>query len=210
MSIVPEYIEKLNNFFSHLPGIGSKTANRLAFHLLSQEKTNLNDIAGLFAEIERELNFCQNCSFFARRDEKYCSICRDVKRNENQMLVVENRIDVVAIEELNFYKGKYHILGGLISPLKNILPENLNINKLGERLKLLDKDLNESIEIILAINTNIEGEATSNYLKTYIDSLKLSRVEISMLARGLPTGADLDYTDKDTLQNSFFNRGRFT
>lgn len=203
--IVPEYVEKLNEFFLQFPGIGSKSASRLAFFTLNKSGIDLDTYANLFKEIKDKLTLCQQCFFFAKSGSKLCEICSNVKRNDNQILVVENKIDVIAIEELNFFKGKYHILDGLISPLKNILPDNLNIEQLGKRIVVLSQN-EEQVEVILAVNTNIEGEATTSYISNFIKNLSLSNVTISLLARGLPTGADLDYTDKDTLQNSLINR----
>ncbi|MBP9758097.1 recombination protein RecR [Candidatus Dojkabacteria bacterium] len=206
MSVVPDYVEKLNLIFSSLPGIGNKTANRLTFYVLNKKEGEIDEIIKTLVEVRDNTNFCQNCTFFAKKNSEYCEICANSKRNKSQILVVENRIDVIALEELNFFKGKYHILNGLISPLKNILPESLNIQTLKKRLVELSKQKVEEIEVILAIDTNIEGEATASYMISYIEGLKLKNVKISTLARGLPTGADLEYTDKDTLQNSFINR----
>jgi recombination protein RecR len=203
--IIPEYVEKLNEFFVQFPGIGGKSASRLAFFTLNKSEQELADIASLFTNLKDNVTFCQQCFFFARRSNELCDICSSSKRNDSQILVVENKIDVIAIEELNFFQGKYHILDGLISPLKNILPDNLNITELSKRIEKLAKT-EDKIEIILAVNTNIEGEATTNYISNYIKNLGFSNVSISLLARGLPTGADLDYTDKDTLQNSLVNR----
>lgn len=205
MSLVPDYVEKLNKFFSDLPGIGNKTANRLTFFTLGRKKNEIRTLIEIFEEVEISVNFCHSCGFFANKNKLQCEICLNPKRNDNQIIIVENNIDVIALEELNFYKGKYHVLNGLLSPLKNILPESLNIKTLEKRLNKLSR-FDKEVEIILAIDTNIEGEATANFMINYIEKLGIKNIKITMLARGLPTGADLDYTDKDTLQNSFINR----
>ena len=210
MVTVPEYIEKLTSFFSSFPGIGSKSAIRLAMHFIDRSTLELEQAILTLREVEKNRAFCQNCHFFASKGEKLCEICSNVKRTDNQIIVVESRSDVLALEEMEIFKGKYHVLNGLISPLKNIVPSDLNISDLLRKIKTYPKigDIENGLEVILAIDTNIEGEATITYLTKQIEGLagNSSNIRISALARGLPSGANLDYTDKDTLQKSYFNR----
>lgn len=210
MVTVPHYIEKLTSFFSSFPGIGSKSATRLAMHFVDRSALELEQAILTLSEVEKNRAFCQNCHFFASKDEELCEICSNVKRSDNQIIVVESRSDVLALEEMEIFKGKYHVLNGLISPLKNISPSDLNISDLLRKIKAYLKrgSLENGLEVILAIDTNIEGEATVTYLTKQIEGLveNSTNVKVSALARGLPSGANLDYTDKDTLQKSYFNR----
>lgn len=188
----PRAIQNLIDHFTKFPTVGPKTAERYVFHLLKQHPEDLQQLAQAIAELKEKTIICKSC--FAVADANPCSICTDAKRDGTIICVVSNTRDMIAIEHIHEYKGKYHIIGGVLDPLEGIKPENLLIKPLLERIKK-----NKVNEIILAMNSNLEGETTALYLHKVLTPFKL---KVSRLAKGLPTGADLEYADEMTLVNA--------
>ena len=189
---LPRAIQALIEELQKLPSVGPKTAERYAFYLLRQPAEQLQKFAQAIAELKENITICQNCLAIAEKNP--CHICADEKRDKTTICVVADTRDMIAVESTKQYSGQYHILGGLINTIENIKPENLNIEK------LIDRTKNKSVkEIILALSPNMEGETTSLYLTKI---LKNTNLKISRLAKGLPTGSDLEYADEMTLINA--------
>ncbi|WLR41905.1 recombination mediator RecR [Bacillus carboniphilus] len=192
----PEPISKLMDSFMKLPGIGPKTAGRLAFFVLSMEEEHVLDFAKALVNAKRNLSYCSVCGHITDQDP--CSICQDDKRDQSIVCVVQDPKDVIAMEKMREYGGLYHVLHGSISPMDGIGPEDINIPDLLKRLK------NDQIkEVILATNPNIEGEATAMYISRL---LKPSGIRMTRIAHGLPVGGDLEYADEVTLSKALEGR----
>tara|TARA_Y100001968_G_scaffold179956_1_gene164839 strand:+ start:37 stop:630 length:594 start_codon:yes stop_codon:yes gene_type:complete len=187
MYSLPDSANKLIDEFSRLPGIGKKTAQRLAFYLLSTDKNFVMQLSESLTDIKSKIFNCSVCHGITEVDP--CKICDDKNRNENILCVVEKPYDIFVFEKINSFKGKYHVLGGSLSPLDGIGPDELNIKSLIDRVA-------KSMEIIIATNSNIEGETTALYLAKILNK---KGVSISKLARGVPVGSDLEYIDEATL-----------
>lgn len=185
--------------FSSLPGIGRKTAMRLVLHLAHQKAEKSKELARSLIVLADELKTCKNCGAFS--DAEICSICIDHKRDHTTICVVESIRDLLAIEEIQTYKGIYQVLGGLISPIDGIGPDKLKIAELFE--KIINKNIRE---VILAIRPTIEGDTTAYYI---YKNMPASDVKLTMLARGVSFGADLEYADDLTLSRSLLNRTTF-
>lgn len=192
---LPKSIEKLINEFSKLPGIGQKTASRLTLYLLKRSDIDLQIFSEALANLKKEVVFCSICHNMAESDP--CSICSDPSRDHSLICVVEEPLDAQALEQTGF-KGLYHILGGVLSPLDGIGPDKLNINSLIERLKS-----SEISEVILATNPSLEGETTSMYI---VNLMKPFGIRITRLARGLPIGGDIEYADEITISRALEGR----
>jgi recombination protein RecR len=190
--IIQELIDELGK----LPGIGPKSAQRIAFHIVQSERVDINHLVEVLRLVKEKVRFCNQCFNIAEEDE--CKICRDPRRDPSSICVVEESKDVIAIERTREFKGKYHVLGGAISPIDGIGPENLRIRELLTRLS--DSNINE---VIIATDPNLEGEATATYLARMIKPLG---IKISRLASGLPVGGDLEYADEVTLGRAFEGR----
>jgi recombination protein RecR len=190
--IIQELIDELG----HLPGIGPKSAQRIAFHIVQSEKVDVNRLVEVLRLVKEKVRFCIEC--FNISEEEKCKICRDARREGTVICVVEESKDVVAIEKTREFRGKYHVLGGAISPIDGIGPEQLRIRELLTRLS----DANIS-EVIIATDPNLEGEATATYLARTIKPLG---IKASRLASGLPVGGDLEYADEVTLGRAFAGR----
>jgi len=189
--IYPRALQNLINQLAQLPSVGPKTAERYAFYLLNQEDSKLSTLSETIGGLKANITICNNCLAIAESNP--CAICSDAKRDEKQICIVENIQDLIAIEEINQYQGRYFVLGGLISMLDKIGPEKLNIKQL---INIVNKG--KVKEMILALNFTLEGETTSLYLqKTFKDKIKITR-----LAKGLPAGSDLEYADQTTLKNA--------
>ncbi len=188
-------LNELIEAFSSLPGIGKKSAARLAFHLLKKPIEESEEIAERIINARRKLKACSVCGNLA--EVALCDICSDKSRSKSLICVVEEPSDVAAIESTNEFRGSYHVLGGVLSPLDGIGPENLNIDSLKSRLK------DGVTEVILATNPSTEGEATANYLTSI---LKGKGVKMTRIARGLPAGGSLEFADKTTLARALENR----
>lgn len=198
MSILPQTIENLIDEFAKLPGVGPKSAQRLVFYLVKSPKKDLAIFSQALSKLLDGVKFCSLCQNLSENEK--CPICANSKREQNKICVVEKPLDVVAIEETHNYHGLYHILHGAISPINGIGPDELKIRELLQRL---NNDNNEVKEIIIATNPNLEGEATAMYLSKLIKPLD---IKVSRIARGLPTGSDLDYADQETLSNALKGR----
>lgn len=196
---LPDSVEKLVNALSRLPGIGPKTAQRLAFYIIKSPKDEAFELSHAIQDAREAIHYCKTCGNFT--DKEVCSICSSHVRDHTIICVVENPQDITAIESWGEYNGLYHVLMGSLSPLDGIGPEDLNISKLVERLK------NSSAkEVILATDPNVEGEATAAYIK---EILKDSHVKITMLAHGIPVGGNLEYADGVTLGKAMEGRREF-
>ena len=190
--VVQELIDEL----SRLPGVGPKSAQRIAFHLLQTEDDQAKRLAQVLLEVKERVRFCDTCGNVA--EDVQCNICRDPRRLQNAICVVEESKDVQAIERTREFRGLYHVLGGAISPIEGIGPDNLRIKELMSRLS------NPEIqEVIIATDPNLEGEATATYLTRMLSPLG---IRISRLASGLPVGGDLEYADEVTLGRAFEGR----
>jgi recombination protein RecR len=193
----PKNIEDLIKQFSQLPTVGRRTAERYVLHLIRQKPEHLKLFAKYLNSLSDELNFCKKC--LALSEQEICQICSDQKRLENSLCIVANFQDLIAIENISQYKGKYFVLGGLINAIEDFGPEKLNIKQLVKEVNLKLKN-NKQIEIILALSPTMEGESTSLYLQKI---LKNPNIKISRLARGLSTGSSLEYVDENTLSDAF-------
>lgn len=198
MAQVPKSIQNLIEAFERLPGIGPKTAQRLTFYLLHAPIEESQALAKAAIEMKEKTILCSICFNIGEQDP--CNICDDQSRDQTIIMVVENPLDVVALEKANF-KGLYHVLHGVISPLENIGPEQIRIRELLPRLK--DGKVKE---IILATNPTMEGEATAMYIQRLIAPLG---VKVTRIARGLPVGSDLEYADETTLLRALENRNEY-
>ena len=194
-------IKPLNNVydqFRRLPGVGSKSALRLAYHIIDMPEEDVRRLAETLIQAKRDVHFCRVCHNLT--DGNICSVCSDAQRDKGIVCVVEQPQDAMAMERSRGYSGVYHILHGCLSPLDGIGPEDLTIKELMQRV-----DTGEIKEIILATNSNVEGEATAAYLTQLLRS---KEVVISRIAHGLPIGSDLEYVDELTLAKALENRTR--
>ncbi len=198
---LPKVVEDLTNSFEKLPGIGRRSAQRLAFYLLRVPQRDLDGFAHSLTNLKKLTKICTICHNLT--DQEQCSICGDPGRDQSQVCVVESFQDVLAIEKSGSYKGVYHVLHGSISPLNNIGPDELYIDTLVLRVK---KGIVK--EVILATNTSLEGEATALYINQALESVHLpdGEVKISRIGRGLPTGVEIEYADDQTLMQALLTR----
>ncbi len=192
--IMADLIDELGR----LPGIGPKSAQRLAFHILQAEPADVRRLAEVLVSVKERARFCVICGHVT--EEEQCRICRDPRRDPHSLCVVEESRDVIAIERTAEYRGRYHVLGGAISPIDGIGPDDLRIRELMQRLA--DGQITE---VIIATDPNLEGEATATYLARMLAPLGL---EVTRLASGLPVGGDLEYADEVTLGRAFAGRRR--
>lgn len=182
--------------FGRLPGIGPKSAQRLAFHVLNMESADAERLAKAITEMKDKVRFCARCFNVSELEE--CRVCRDTRRDPTVLCVVEEPRDVLAIERTGEFRGRYHVLGGAISPIDGIGPDQLKIKELMARVGA------EAVtEVVLATNPNIEGEATASYLARMLKALE---IRVSRIASGLPVGGDLEYADEVTLGRAFAGR----
>lgn len=198
MKILPPALTTLVEELQRLPGVGPKSAYRLAFHLLRTEAGSVERLARALAEVKAGVGFCQVCGFISA--EPRCPICADPGRDPSLLCVVEEPTDVVAIERTGEFKGRYHVLMGSISPIDGVGPGELRIEELLGRLR--DDQVSE---VILATDVDVEGEATSAYLAQAIKDLD-TRIKVSRLARGLPMGGELEYADELTIARALSGR----
>lgn len=192
--VVQDLIDELGR----LPGVGPKSAQRIAFHVLQADPADVRRLAETLLEVKARVRFCVTCGNVA--EEEQCRICRDPRRDLSVLCVVEEPKDVVAIEKTREFRGRYHVLGGAISPLDGVGPDDLRVRELMQRLA--DGTVTE---IILATDPNLEGEATATYLARLVKPLDLT---VTRLASGLPVGGDLEYADEVTLGRAFEGRRR--
>ena len=196
MFYTAESIEQLAEQFAQLPGIGRKTAQRLALYVLKMSREEVVTLAKALVNVKDKVRYCTICSNITESDP--CAICSNTKRERSFICVVEEPHDVLAIEKTHEFKGLYHVLGGALSPLDGIGPDDLKIKELLERLSNATID-----EIILALNPNVEGEATTLYLSRLLKPLG---IKVTRIARGLPVGSDLEFADEATLSRAFEGR----
>ncbi|MDP8978337.1 MAG: recombination mediator RecR [Actinomycetota bacterium] len=189
-------VQDLITELGRLPGVGPKSAQRLAFHLLSAEPEEARRLARAILEAKERVRFCRRCFNVSEQEE--CRICRDARRDAHVLCVVEEPRDLQAIEKTAEFRGRYHVLGGAISPIDGVGPERLHVRELLARLEAED-----ITEVVLATNPNIEGEATASFLAR---QLKAIGVPVSRIASGLPVGGDLEYADEVTLGRAFAGR----
>lgn len=189
-------LQDLVEEFGKLPGIGPKSAQRLAFHILQSESADVSTLAQALTEVKKRVRFCDICGNVSEETE--CTVCQDPRRDRSMICVVEEPKDVVAIERTREYRGLYHILGGAIDPMAGVGPDNLRIKELMSRLQ--DGEVKECV---IATDPNLEGEATATYLVRLLNSLG---VTVTRLASGLPVGGDLEYADEVTLGRAFSGR----
>ncbi|AYG01746.1 recombination mediator RecR [Lactococcus allomyrinae] len=192
----PEPIAKLIESFSKLPGIGQKTATRLAFHTIGMDDQDVNEFAKNLLSAKRDLRFCSICGNLTETDP--CGICTDTTRDKSTILVVEESKDVLAMEKIREYRGLYHVLHGTISPMNGISPDEINVKSL--IIRLMDSSVSE---VIIATNATSDGEATAMYLARMI---KPAGIKVTRLARGLAVGSDIEYADEVTLSKAVENR----
>jgi recombination protein RecR len=189
----PTPLQKLIDQFCQLPSVGPKTAERYALHLLKQPPEKLQEFAQYLAELKEKIIICQNCLSISETNP--CQICSNKNRNNKLLCIVENSSDLLAIEHTRQFSGNYFVLGGLINTIEGIKPENLNFNLLLAKIR----KSKEIKELILALNSTIEGETTSMYI---VKILKNSDLKITRLAKGMPTGSSLEYADDLTISNA--------
>ena len=187
MHSLPDSAIKLIDELSRLPGIGRKTAQRLAFHFLNSDEEQSHSLSQSLLDIKIKIKNCSICHGITEKDP--CKICNDPRKNDSFICVVENAYDIFVFEKTNSFSGKYHVLGGALSPLDGIGPDDLNIESLVNRI-------NEGFEVVIATNPSVEGETTALYLSKILGQ---KGVNVTKLARGVPVGSDLEYVDDATL-----------
>ena len=201
--MLPNSIKKISLFLERLPGIGQKTANRLAFYFLRLPDADLKDFAETISTLKEKIKFCGNC--FNLTEEKICDICANKLRDQTIVTVVESVLDLLSFETGNIYNGVYHVLHGRIDPLNHIGPDDIKIKELITRIK---GSRSKITEVILATNPDMEGEATAMYIKEQLKD-ESSKIKITRLAYGLPIGANLEYADYMTLRKAIEGRNKF-
>ncbi len=197
MPLYIKSVENLINEFRKLPGIGPKSARRIVFYLLNLHKKEIKKLSDALLEMKARVRFCKIC--FNLSEEEVCPVCQDQGRNQKKICVVESASDVAIIESTGEYRGLYHVLGALLSPIEDKGPEEIRIPDLVKRVE------GESVEeVIIALNPTVEGESTATYIKKVLKGVKVTR-----LASGLPVGGDLEYADELTLGRAISNRSQF-
>ena len=194
MNSFPESLNNLIDEFARFPGIGKKTAQRMAFYVLNSSNNLANDLSQAILSLKSKIRFCEKC--FGISEETLCLVCSNPRRDNTSICVVEHPADIYTFEKTNVFKGLYHVLGGVLSPLDGVGPDDLNINSLIERVNIND-------EILVATNATIEGEATCLYLASLLES---KSVKVTRLARGLPIGGDLEFVDDATIMRAIEDR----
>ena len=197
MQTLPASANKLIEELSRLPGIGKKTAQRLAFHLLKADTSIVYQLSDSLKDVKNKVRSCSSCGGIT--EDEICVICNDPKRDNNQLCIVEDAPDIYVFERTNIFKGTYHVLGGALSPLDGIGPDELNMGRLMDRIE-------PGMEIIIATNPTVEGETTALYISKKLSD---SDVKVTRLARGIPVGGDLEYTDEATLIRAMEGRTIF-
>ncbi len=204
MSVLPKSVEKVIDEFGRLPGVGPKSASRMAYHYLRSPNGDASKLANALLEMDEKVMNCKKC--FNVTDKEECDICSSPIRKKDRICIVEEPLDVVAFENSGVFEGVYFVLGGVISPADGITSEELRFKELKGRVNEL-LDGNSELEIIIATNPNLEGEATASYIFDLFKTLvKEGRIKITRLAMGLPTGADLEYADRLTLKKALEGR----
>lgn len=200
---IPKAVSNLIEAFEKLPGIGPKTAARLTYYLLQAPPRFSESFAEVLISLHKETKVCSTCNNIADTDP--CEICSGVSRDKSSICVVEKPLDIISLERSGKYVGLYHVLGGVISPLNNIGPDELSINNLLGRIRSVQPEVKE---IILATNANLEGEATSMYLSKLLKQ-EFPEIKVTRIGRGLPVGSDLEYADDITLLRAMEGRQEY-
>jgi recombination protein RecR len=190
----PESLNNLIDEFSRFPGIGKKTAQRMAFYILNSSKNHAYDLSEAVLNLKSKIRFCEKC--YGISENILCSICSDTRRDVNALCVVENPADIYTFEKTSAFRGLYHVLGGVLSPLDGIGPDELNIAPLIQRIT-------PDVEVLIATNATIEGEATCLYLANILEK---KSIKVTRLARGLPMGGDLEFVDEATIMRAIEDR----
>jgi recombination protein RecR len=206
MSVLPQSVEKVINEFSKLPGIGPKSAARMTYHYLRSPNGDATKLANSLIDMDSNICFCNKC--YNVSDKETCDICSSPIRKNFKLCIVEEPLDVVAFENSAVYDGFYFVLGGVISPAEGIGAEDLRFKQLNERVNELMENLEgKELEVIVATNPSLEGEATASYIHDMFEkNIKEGTMLVSRLAMGLPTGADLEYADRLTLKRALEGR----
>ncbi len=199
--MLPRSVQNLIDEFSKLPGVGPKTAARLVFYLLSKPVSDISNLGKAVLGLTENLRHCDRC--FNIAEHETCHICSNERRDQSVIAVVEEPLDVIALEKSAVFSGVYHVLGGSISPISGVGPDDLRINQLLLRLKN-----GETKEIILATNPDLEGEATASFIKDKVNA-DFGEIIVTRIARGLPVGGDLEYADEVTLKRSLEGRREY-
>ncbi len=199
---LPTSLERVINEFGRLPGIGPKTAQRLAFYLLKKDSVEISGLADSIRSMKTDITFCTQCHNMAETDP--CSICADSNRDHTLICVVEEPLDAMALDKTGQFKGVFHILGGVLNPMEGIGPEQLNISSLVKRVT----DLSAK-EIIIATNPTLEGETTAMHISKLLNQLGDLAPRVTRIARGLPMGGDLEYADEITLSRALDGRREY-
>ena len=196
---MPEALKRLIDMIHYLPGIGEKTAAKLAFFLLKANSSYVKNFAKALNDIHEKVRECEVCHGMMDIDQPLCSLCRDMRRDGHLLCVVEDYLDMLSIERTGVYRGKYHVLGWVVSPIAGVTPDKLNYQSLFARIR----ENTEIAEVIIATNPNIEGEATALYAIEHMPRA----VQISRLSKGLPHAGSIEYADEITLLSAFRGRG---
>ncbi len=196
MEYYSSHISNLIEQLSRLPGIGVKSAQRLAFHIMNLSKEEVNLLASSMTQAREKIQYCKSC--FTLTDEEFCPICRNLRRDQNQIMVVENPRDLAAYEKTGKYEGVYHVLHGAISPMLGIGPDEIRLKELMQRLQS-----QEVQEVIIATNSSLEGETTAMYISKLV---KPTGIKVTRIASGVPVGGDLEYIDEVTLLRALEGR----
>ncbi|CAN5727268.1 recombination mediator RecR [soil metagenome] len=204
MSVLPEPVVRLIEALSRLPGVGPKTAQRLTYHLLRAPETEARSLAAALVAVRDEVVYCTSCFNISTTD--LCAICADPGRDDDRLCVVEEPLDVLALERTRAFRGRYHVLHGAISPMDGIGPDRLRVRELLDRAERRNADGRPYVEVVLATNPTLEGEATAMYLAERLAGATRS---ITRIARGLPVGGDLEYADEVTLVRAMQGRREF-
>ena len=199
MNFIPKNIQTTIEQFSKLPGIGPKSAERLAFYLLKKPEAEVAELGEAILALKKEIRYCNQCQHLTT--EEICDICKSDGRNKETICIVEDSLDLMALEKTNEYKGLYHVLHGIISPIDGIGPDELTIAELVRRAKK-----GGIKEMILALNPSMEGEATAAYISRYIKPLN---IKITRIARGIPVGGNLEYADSQALKRAMEGRTEY-
>jgi recombination protein RecR len=205
MSVLPKSVENVINEFSKLPGVGPKSAARMTYHFLRSPNKDASKLGESLLEMDEKTKFCVSC--FNVTDQDICDICSSTQRDHSTICIVEEPLDVVAFENSGIFNGLYFVLGGVISPAEGITASELRFKELEERVKSVLNESEKKLELIVATNPSLEGEATASYILDIFDTfIKEGKIHISRLAMGLPTGADLEYADRLTLKRALEGR----
>jgi len=196
----PSSIKKLISELSKLPEIGPRAATRLVLHLLNRDQSELDNLSSVIKTLKSETQLCQQCFNLTEKDQNFCPICQDLKRDRQTVCLVENVLNIIPLEKTGYYHGLYHVLGGLISPGNGARPEKLKIKELIERLKVAEPKI---AEVIFALSPTTEGDTTTLYIERLLRPFK---IKTSRLGRGLSVGSDLEYIDENTLTNALLSR----